>query len=99
VIYRTVQEALTNIGKHSQAKNVSISISQNGGHILFSIADDGNGFNERALDAKGPEGKGLGLETMKGRCQMAGGILTIWSEAGKGTRITLSFPTEPGAAS
>ena len=98
VVYRTVQEALTNIGKHSQAKNVSVSIRGNGGSILFSIADDGIGFNEKLMDAKGPDGRGLGLETMKGRCQMVGGVLTIWSQEGQGTRITLSVPVEGGTA-
>ena len=97
VVYRTVQEALTNIGKHSQAKNVSISICENGGCVSFSIEDDGIGFDERLMDATGPEGKGLGLETMKGRCQMVGGVLTIWSNEGKGTRITLNVPVERGA--
>ncbi len=99
VVYRTVQEALTNIGKHSAAQNVSISIRGNGDSILFSIADDGIGFNESLMDAKGPEGRGLGLETMKGRCQMVGGVLTIWSQEGQGTRITLSVPVEGGESS
>jgi signal transduction histidine kinase len=98
VVYRTVQEALTNIGKHSRARNVFISICENGGGILFSIEDDGIGFDEKLMDAKGPEGRGLGLETMKGRCRMVGGALTIWSQEGKGTRITLRVPVERGAA-
>jgi len=96
VIYRTIQEALTNIGKHSRAKNVSISICENGGRILFFIEDDGIGFDEKLVNAKSPEERGLGLETMKGRGQMVGGALTIWSQEGKGTRITLSVPVERG---
>jgi len=96
VVYRTVQEVLTNIGKHSQAKNVSISISENNDSIAFSIVDDGIGFDEALMDAKGPEAKGLGLETMKGRCRMVGGVLEIWSKEGKGTRIALSVPVRGG---
>jgi signal transduction histidine kinase len=96
VVYRTVQEVLTNIGKHSQAKNVSVSISENTDSISFSIVDDGIGFDEGLMDAKGPEAKGLGLETMKGRCRMVGGILKIWTREGKGTRIALSIPVERG---
>ena len=96
-VYRTVQEALTNIGKHSQANNVSISVYNNDDRVTFSIEDDGRGFDERAMGAKGPEGRGLGLETMKGRWQMVGGVLTIWSKEGKGTRITLNVPVERGA--
>ncbi len=52
VVYRTVQEALTNIGKHSQAKNVSIAIHADGNMVLFSIEDDGIGFDEQAADFK-----------------------------------------------
>ena len=96
VVYRTVQEVLTNIGKHSQAKNVTISISENTDNISFSIADDGIGFDEALIDAKDPEARGLGLETMKGRCQMVGGVLKIWTKEGEGTRITLSVPVERG---
>ncbi len=96
VVYRTIQEALTNIGKHSQAKNVSVSISKNADSVLFSIEDDGIGFDKRLIDAKSPEERGLGLVTMRGRVQMMGGVLTIRSEEGKGTRITLSIPTKEG---
>lgn len=96
MVYRTVQEVLTNIGKHSRAKNVSISVSENTDSISFSIADDGIGFDEGLMDAKGPEAKGLGLETMKGRCQMVGGVLKIWTKQGEGTRITLNVPVERG---
>ena len=96
VIYRTVQEILTNIGKHSQAKNVSVSISQNKGNISFSIEDDGIGFDERLLNAKGIEARGLGLETMKGRCRIVGGVLKIWTKEAEGTRITLSVPIKQG---
>jgi len=96
VVYRTVQEILTNIGKHSQAKNVSVSISENTGNISFSIEDDGIGFDERLIDAKGIEARGLGLETMKGRCRMVGGVLKIWTKEAEGTRITLSVPVQRG---
>jgi signal transduction histidine kinase len=96
VVYRTVQEVLTNIGKHSQAKNVSVSISENTDNISFSIADDGIGFDEGLIDAKDLEARGLGLETMKGRCRMVGGVLKILTKEGEGTRITLSVPVERG---
>jgi signal transduction histidine kinase len=95
-IYRTIQEILTNIGKHSRAKNVSVSISENTGHVSFAIEDDGIGFDEALIDAKGIEARGLGLETMKGRCRMLGGVLKIWTKEAEGTRITLSVPITRG---
>jgi signal transduction histidine kinase len=91
-IYRTVQEALTNIGKHSQARSVSVDIRKDESKILFSIADDGVGF-----DLKGPEEMGLGLATMRGRAQMLGGALDIQALDGRGTRITLTIPIQRGA--
>jgi len=94
VVYRTVQEALTNIGRHSQAKNVSFSVSRDKGSISFLIVDDGIGFAEELINARGPEERGSGLETMKGRCHMAGGSLKILSRVGEGTSITLSIPIE-----
>lgn len=96
VVYRTVQEALTNIGKHSQAKNVSITIHEEGDRVLFSIEDDGIGFDEEGAVTRSPEEKGLGLATMKGRVQIVGGVLDLWTEQGKGTRITLSIPIQRG---
>ena len=69
---------------------------ENTDSISFSIEDDGIGFDEGLIDAKGPEARGSGLETMKGRCQMVGGALNIWTKEGEGTRITLSVPIERG---
>jgi|GEM_PF-624032 len=97
VIYRTVQEALTNVGKHSQAKTVSIGIHQEDNTVLFSVEDDGIGFDEWVTTARNPEEKGLGLATMKGRAQMVGGVLQVRTQEGKGTRITLSIPIQQGA--
>ena len=74
----------------------SVSISENTGNISFSIEDDGIGFDEGLIDAKGIEARGLGLETMKGRCRMVGGVLKIWTKEGEGTRITLSVPVQRG---
>jgi len=96
VVYRTVQEVLTNIGKHSQAKNVSIVVNMVDSSVQFSIEDDGIGFDERSVAARSPREKGLGLATMKGRAQMVGGILSVWTQEGKGTRITLRIPTQQG---
>ena len=47
---------------------------------------------KRRADTRSPEEKGLGLATMKGRVQMVGGVLDLWTEKGKGTRITLRIP-------
>jgi len=95
-VYRTVQEALTNIGKHARAKNVSITVNEDDTKILFSIEDDGIGFDSRITALNNPDEKGLGLATMRGRAEMVGGRIDIWTEEGTGTRIMMSFPIQRG---
>lgn len=95
-VYRIVQEALTNIGKHSQAGNVSLTVREDTGLVRFSIEDDGKGFDAIAAVTNDLEEKGLGLATMKGRARMLGGTLLIRAKEGKGTRISLSIPVADG---
>ena len=92
MLYRILQEALTNIGKHSRAKNASIVIRQENGRLLVSVDDDGRGFDAGAKDSKRAAEKGMGLATMKERARMLGGTLDISGRAGLGTRITLVIP-------
>ena len=94
VIYRIVQEALTNIGKHAQAKNVSLVIKRNDGTISLSLEDDGKGFDVRKAMMKDAGERGIGLASMDERARMLGGSLELWSEEGKGTQVTLSIPLE-----
>ncbi len=96
IVYRIVQEALTNIGKHSKAKNVAIKINEDTGVVSFSIEDDGRGFSTADMNARGPEEKGLGLATMRGRAQMLGGTLTVRAREGRGTRISMQIPMRRG---
>jgi signal transduction histidine kinase len=93
-IYRIVQEALTNVGKHAQAKNASIVTKEEGGWISFVIGDDGRGFELTAAVMGNGTDKRLGLVTMNERVRMLGGFLDVWSHAGEGTRITFSIPTK-----
>ena len=96
MIYRTFQEALTNIGKHAQAGNVvvEVNIGENGISIL--VEDDGRGFDVEEVFAKNVSEKGLGLSTMNERARMLGGRLHLGSEPGKGTRIALFVPIKKG---
>jgi len=96
VVYRTVQEALTNIGKHSRAKNVEITVHRVDHLVRFSIQDDGIGFDEKRVFGKNPGERGLGLTTMKGRAQMAGGVLNVRTQEGKGTLVMLDIPMKRG---
>jgi len=92
VVYRIVQEALTNIARHAMAKNVSVEIARVNHSLSITVEDDGKGFDIIQTLKKSPEEKGLGLATMKAHAQMLGGTLGIWAEQGSGTRISLTIP-------
>ncbi|MDO5499655.1 MAG: sensor histidine kinase [Propionibacteriaceae bacterium] len=84
---RVVQEALTNVRKHSGAERASVRVKSLGGHTEFVIADDGAGFDPGTLPADG-----YGLTTMRERVESVGGHLHIDSVPGAGTRIVVHLP-------
>jgi two-component system sensor histidine kinase UhpB len=96
ILYRVFQEALTNIGKHAGASQIEISIRKQDGGISCLIGDNGKGFNVEETAARNMTKKGLGLPTLSERIRMLGGSLHLWSEEGKGTRISFTIPVEEG---
>jgi len=91
-IYRVVQEALTNIGKHAKAKHISLVAARHDHQVFFNIEDDGKGFNRhKVLAAK----KTLGLLAMEERVKILGGSFELSSQAKRGTRISFTIPV-PG---
>jgi signal transduction histidine kinase len=92
VVYRIIQEALTNIAKHAMAKKVSVEIVRVDESLSITVEDDGQGFDIIHILKKSPEEKGLGLATMKAHAQMLEGTLGIWAEQGRGTRVSLTIP-------
>jgi signal transduction histidine kinase len=97
-IYRVLQEVLTNISKHARAEQVSIVIRRHDDAVAFSVEDDGTGFDPDRELMKTASERGLGLATMSERVRVAGGILELRSQEGKGTRITFSIPILKGGA-
>ncbi len=92
IIYRILQEALTNIGKHAQAKNISLVIEEEERSVRFTVKDDGRGFNVyKTLDKKGTD-RGMGLEAMSERVRILGGKISIVSRPGIDTTITFTAP-------
>jgi len=93
--YRIIQEALTNIVKHAQARSVVIKIAKRGNKIIAKIQDNGKGFSlEKANKKEDGLAKGLGLSTMAERAKLLGGEFDISSVAGKGTTLTIVIPVE-----
>jgi signal transduction histidine kinase len=95
-IYRVIQEALTNVGKHSEAGKVSINIGRREDRVVFSVEDDGKGFDPQEPAQRDVSARGVGLTTMSERVRMMGGVFDLWSRQGEGTRITFSLPVENG---
>ncbi|MBI5842826.1 MAG: sensor histidine kinase [Chloroflexi bacterium] len=85
-IYRIAQESIENISHHSKATKFSVHLSNNGLTTL-TIQDNGIGFDS---NARTPTGH-FGLVGMKERAELAGGRLTIESEKGRGTKVTLKI--------
>jgi signal transduction histidine kinase len=91
-IYRIVQEALTNIVKHSGAGNSTVAVRRSEGELLISIDDDGQGFDLKEVSARDAATRGMGFMSMTERAGMLGGALEFWSEPGKGARISVRVP-------
>jgi signal transduction histidine kinase len=96
VVYRVIQEALTNVVRHAQARNVSLAAGRQDDSIVFSVEDDGKGFDTEQVVMKGATERGLGLRTMDERVTMMGGVFDLWSRKEEGTRITFSIPIANG---
>ncbi|WP_194270324.1 PAS domain-containing protein [Thauera sp. 2A1] len=90
VLFRIVQEALTNCAKHASAGCVRVSLAQDGNALELRIADDGIGFEPSMLTEPG-SAVGLGLITMRERAEFVGGRFSLSSHPGKGTEIRISF--------
>jgi signal transduction histidine kinase len=85
-LLRVLQEALSNVRRHSGAPSVTVSLDDDGGAIRLEIRDDGHGF-----DAAGPE-SGLGLDGMRERLRLLGGVLEVTSGSGAGTTVRATLP-------
>lgn len=86
-LFRVLQEALTNVMRHAQAHTVDIDLSLDGPMLCLSISDDGAGFVQ---DNSRPSS--FGLVGMRERVLMLGGEMTIESEPGEGTRLSVRIP-------
>jgi len=92
-VYRVVQEALTNITKHAQAKTVEIQLSNVAKNLQCLVHDDGVGFDViSALSSR--EHKSLGLVGIRERLNAVGGTLEIDSAVGRGTELLVKIPVE-----
>jgi two-component system nitrate/nitrite sensor histidine kinase NarX len=88
-LIRVIQEALTNVRKHSGAKSASVRVTESDSTTTFVVEDDGHGFDQGDSPF---DRDGFGLFTMRERMALLNGSLTIDSAPGRGTRVTASVP-------
>ncbi len=91
VIYRILQEALSNVAKHSQATHVMVRLARDHAGMEFSVEDNGIGFDPEELLARRAPWGGLGLLSIKARTELVGGTFAVESSRGKGTTVRAIF--------
>lgn len=95
-LYRVVQEALTNVARHSRASHAKVVIRKGRGIVCMDVHDNGRGFHvERIMFAR--NSKRLGLLGMRERVEMLGGAFWVESAPGKETTIHVNLPQHAGA--
>ncbi|TDI74818.1 MAG: PAS domain S-box protein [Bacteroidetes bacterium] len=87
--YRIIQEALTNMARHSGVKKGSVKVEQSSNRLDIQIRDAGIGINDHLA---GPTSPGIGIDGRKERALLLGGTLDIISSPGNGTIVNASFP-------
>ena len=90
-IFRVIQEALTNMFRHSGAKNGTVSLKENEGYMLVSVRDDGKGLEEQVVQFR-PESVGVGIGGMRQRVSELGGRLRL-ANANPGAIVEVVIPS------
>jgi signal transduction histidine kinase len=85
-LYRIVQEAMTNIAKHSKATQVSLTLTESPTELELIIEDNGQGFDPAQNTT------GFGLQSMRERTEALGGLFYLKSQPGQGCRLHLNIP-------
>jgi signal transduction histidine kinase len=93
-VFRIVQEALTNVFRHSGARKVGISLTQKNGVLVVAVRDDGKGIGKKIVDLE-PDSVGVGIGGMKQRAKEFGGQLRL-TNVNPGTLVELIIPYTSG---
>jgi PAS domain S-box-containing protein len=90
--FRIAQEALTNVVRHAQARQVWVELRQRGAELHLVIRDDGIGFDVRAVQSRPVSDLHLGLQGIQERALIVGGQIDITSIPGQGTEVQARLP-------
>jgi signal transduction histidine kinase len=91
-LYRIVQESLTNVARHAQAKRARVQLHLGPREATLRVSDDGIGMSAERAEQAAAEGEGWGLAGIRERAALLGGDVTIRSELGAGTEIEARIP-------
>jgi two-component system, NarL family, sensor histidine kinase DegS len=89
MVFRAIQELLSNIARHSQASQVKLQVDSSETAVRVSLEDNGKGFEVDKVEEQG----GMGLKLIRDRVQMLGGTMEVHSVIGQGTHILFQIPT------
>jgi two-component system sensor histidine kinase DegS len=93
MVFRAIQELLTNAIRHSQATQVKVQVDMAENNVRVTVDDNGKGFDVETLDEK----SNLGLKVIRDRVEMLGGYMEVDSVSGQGTRVTFQLPAASNA--
>jgi two-component system sensor histidine kinase DegS len=91
VLFRIIQEALTNVRKHAHAQTAEVTLTLQASRVIAVVKDDGEGFDVAATEARLGRTRNLGLISMRERADLEKGSLEIRSQVGKGTEVRVTF--------
>lgn len=87
-LFRTAQESLHNIAKHSKARHAKVELAGNSNELLLRVSDDGIGFDPDEASTN----RGLGRVSMQERLRLIGGRVSFWSRPSLGTQVEATVP-------
>jgi signal transduction histidine kinase len=90
-LFRVAQEALNNVRKHAQTRQVSVELRRRDDEVLLKVLDHGRGFDPAAPSIESGPGARVGLAGMRERINMLGGSLKIRSQPGAGTSVVATI--------
>jgi signal transduction histidine kinase len=91
-LYRVLQEALTNVARHANARQIRVRLQVDSEVAMLEVTDDGVGFDAASFLVNPPSDRGMGVIGMRERVATYGGQFTIGSQHGAGTRVALVIP-------
>ena len=91
-LYRILQESLTNVKKHADAKKVVVRLTYSSPLVLLVIEDDGKSFDEAEVKARSLSEKRMGIQGMRERVSILKGTISISAAMGNGTRVAVRIP-------